>query len=721
MQHGMMDIRSTPTLTQVPHKTSRIKKIKGQLYDFGTHNRSFLTVARELKSLGIKNFYFMLKVYDPSVVYIDPFNPNITKDEINRVILECSRNMWYYIREIVRIPDQGGLPVPYKANRGNIAQAWCIDNHLDSCLCMPRQQGKTVSAIAEQSWGYQFGTSSSQFIFINKSDTDSKVNLGRMKTILDNLPIYMRFSSSIGEDGKVIKKVDNATKIKHAVNANEVVTRGQATSISKAQSIARGLTSPIQHFDEVEFTPYIDIILSNSAPTYLKAAANAARNNAMYCRILTSTPGDLSTKEGQAGEKVISSCATWTEDYYDRPLDEVRESIRNNSKNNIVYIEYSYIQLGLTEEWLMEQAKSIGDDTTVRREILLQRIQGSSASPYDQEDIEVVINSIQPIIEQGRLKYGLYLDIYRKLIRHRPYIMGVDCATGNLGDSHAITIVDPYTIEPVAEFKCNYISEPEFAEVIEQIVNDFVPRAIVCVERNNTGNGIISILLKSSVAGRIYFDKDKDLVSRQMVDEGTVESMLKKKAMERKYYGVYTEGNSRKDMFAILDRHMYEYKDKFVTKNVSYDISYLVRTASGKIAAAEGKHDDSIMSYLIAMYVFYHGNNLPMFGFIKGSEEIENQNEGIKHEEFEIRAKSVLPPDMVQAISRNLQYEEASDNEYADIYRSAIMKSQKDSIRLMKAGLVQSGSYENTPEDILDEYEDDEGMDLNLFNDLNGF
>ena len=76
---------------------------------------------------------------------------------------------------------------------------------------------------------------------------------------------------------------------------------------------------------------------------------------------------------------------------------------------------------------------------------------------------------------------------------------------------------------------------------------------------------------------------------------------------------------------------------------------------------------------------------------------------------------------MVQAISRNLQYEETSDNEYANIYRSAIMKSQKDSIRLMKAGLVQSGSYENTPEDILDEYEDDEGMDLNLFNDLNGF
>ena len=31
------------------------------------------------------------------------------------------------------------------------------------------------------------------------------------------------------------------------------------------------------------------------------------------------------------------------------------------------------------------------------------------------------------------------------------------------------------------------------------------------------------------------------------------------------------------------------------------------------------------MSYLIGLYVYYHGNNLAMFGFVKGSEEIKNQ------------------------------------------------------------------------------------------------
>ncbi len=700
------------------NNTSRIKRIKGKLYDFGTRNRSFIEVARTLKSLGIKNFYFMLEIRDPSIVGIDPFDPNITKDQIERITVECIRNMWYFIREVARIPDQGGTPVPYLANRGNIAQAWCIQNHIDSCLCMPRQQGKTISAIVEQAWGYQFGTSSSQFIFINKSDTDSKTNLGRMKNILDALPIYMRYSSCIGEDGKVHKKVDNATKIVHAVNHNEVVTRGQATSYSKAQSIARGLTSPIQHFDEVEFTPYIDQIIYNSAPTYMKAAANAERNNAMYCRILTSTPGDQSTKEGTAGQAVIDACATWTEKFYDEPIENVHKTISNTSKNNIVYIEYNYLQLGLDENWLMAQAKAIGDPTTVRREILLQRIHGSSACPYSQEDVETIIGNIQPIIDQYKLKFNLYLDVYRKIKRHCPYIVGIDCSTGKLADNHALTVIDPYTMEPVAEFSCNYISAPEFAQVIEDLVSEYIPRAIICIEQNMTGIDVIHLLLKSSIAGRVYFDKDKDLVTKNMKDEGTTESILKKRAAEMKYYGVYTEGKSREAMFAILERHVYEYKDKFVTKNISYDISNLVKSTSGKIAAASGKHDDSIMSYLIGMYVFYHGNNLPMFGFIKGAEEIQHQNEGISREEYTVRAKSVLPPEMVNAVAKQMVTEE---DEYAAIYKRALMKSHEESMRLAKSGLVTSSTYTNTPNEILDDYDDEGSISLSLFDDLNKF
>ena len=99
---------------------ARIKQIRGKLYDSGTKNKSFLQVAKDLKQLGIKNYYFMLEIKDPSLINVDPYAPNLTMDEVSRIQTECVRNIWYYLREVCRIPSQGGEPVMFKANRGNM-------------------------------------------------------------------------------------------------------------------------------------------------------------------------------------------------------------------------------------------------------------------------------------------------------------------------------------------------------------------------------------------------------------------------------------------------------------------------------------------------------------------------------------------------------------------------------------------------------------------------
>lgn len=124
---------------------SRINKIGNRFFDIGSPNKSFLRVAKDLKTLGIKNYYFMLEIYDISLISVNPFahdkdgRTTLTRDQISRVMTECARNPWYFLREVSRIPDQGGTSVPYKANRGNIAQAWCIWKGLDSWLCLPRR------------------------------------------------------------------------------------------------------------------------------------------------------------------------------------------------------------------------------------------------------------------------------------------------------------------------------------------------------------------------------------------------------------------------------------------------------------------------------------------------------------------------------------------------------------------------------------------------------
>ena len=124
----------------------RIIRHNNKFYDFGTANKSFLAVAKDLKLLGIKNWYFMLEIYDPSLTQIDPYlcddngKTLLSKDQVMRVMTELYRNPWYYLREIARIPDPGGTSVMYKANRGNIAQAWCMTKGIDSWLCLSRRK-----------------------------------------------------------------------------------------------------------------------------------------------------------------------------------------------------------------------------------------------------------------------------------------------------------------------------------------------------------------------------------------------------------------------------------------------------------------------------------------------------------------------------------------------------------------------------------------------------
>lgn len=276
----------------------RIVRFNGKYYDAGTSNKSFLQVARDLQKVGVKNWYFMLEIKDPTLVGLDPYqcdehgNCTLTKDQISRIMIEISRNMWYYLREVCRIPEAGssGGGVPYKANRGNIAQAWCLLHGIDSWLCLPRQQGKTISALAAQVWVYSFGTANTSFIFVNKDGENAKENLRRMIQQIEILPVYLRFESAMDDDGKIVKAVQNATRIQHPVTNNKVLIKSKATSYDSALSLARGLSASIIHFDEPEFTNHIKTIVENSVSTYNTSAEKSKANGSVYGRIFTCTP-----------------------------------------------------------------------------------------------------------------------------------------------------------------------------------------------------------------------------------------------------------------------------------------------------------------------------------------------------------------------------------------------------------------------------------------------
>lgn len=418
----------------------------------------------------------------------------------------------------------------------------------------------------------------------------------------------------------------------------------------------------------------------------------------------------------------MAKTAKWSEEFYDLPIEEIQKRITADDKNGIVFIEYTYRQIGLTDEWFRNIAKKIGNPLTVRREILLQRLRGSNLSPYDRDDIDRIIDLAKRPIETIMLRKYYQLDVYTKLNRNIPYIVGIDCSTGSNGDANAMSIINPYTQDLVAEFECSYIGEPEYTRVIQELVTKHLPRAIICIERNHVGDAIIAFLLESPIAGRLYFDKYKELAEEKMKDLEKTESILKAQAKLKTYYGVFTEGKSREVMFQILANRIKNHKDQFVGQKVTRDISKLVQKG-GKIQAADGFHDDNIMSYLIGMYVLFYGNNLNVFGFDPGDILTSTEkNVGMVAPDLSNLDMDTIP-DSVQSMVEVEKERRARTRTYEDMLRDAIMRNQQKTMQLSKRGLIESDLYENTvthgDEDMYTE--EDEIDNLSFLDELNGF
>ena len=625
-------------------------------YHISTSNLSFIQTARDLKSLGINNNAFFLSLYNPDLADVDPFSPNLTKEQVQAIINECIINPWYFIRECVRIPEQGGGTGPgagskFRLHRGNLAACWCFFRNIDLYLVIPRQCFKTHSMLACLNWAYIFGTSNSVFNFSNKSQKDSDDNLRKMKEQKDVLPIYMqhRYGIEIDESGdfKQVKGLDNVRTMTYPVNGNRIDSKPSAATEEKADGIGRGNSAPIQFYDEVEFTKYIGTIIMAAGPAYVRAAENAKKNGAMYGRIFITTPGNIDSQPVKDSMSTREQAAVFTERLYDMTEDDIAAFMKANSRNGIIYIEFNYKQIGMDEEWYQKVcAVSNWDKIKIKREVLLQRIRGTSESPFDPDDLDTINGFRKEPIDEIMVNKIFTLYVYEKLDKTVPYIMGVDCATGVNNDNTVLMIIDPYTLHPVACMKTPLADAVETAQNIIHVVNRYIPKALVAIESNHLGSAIIAILKRSSIAANLYYDIDKAMVP-------DVETRLDKHGMvmndpnNRRFYGVATTATTRPMMMQILLRHVAERKSDFICRELIDDLNNLIQKASGKIEAAQGEHDDVVMAYLIALFVYYHGSKLSRYGITKYDPR-KPIGESVKKVETYADAYEALPDNLKQ-------------------------------------------------------------------------
>lgn len=206
------------------------------IYDFNTTNESAIELAEQLRELGIKKYYFHLILYDESLVGVDPFDEeNLTLEQQARIKKEIRINLWYYLREIVRIKETGGT-TRYKFHRGNLAQTFNFLNNIDTIEVLPRQNGKTIGADCNYTWVYNYAATNLSCIFSNKQLSDSQLNIARFNKIVDELPSYLKTHL----DDK--KDTNNLDKIRCDANNNDI----QSLASPKDEASADKLGPPIK-------------------------------------------------------------------------------------------------------------------------------------------------------------------------------------------------------------------------------------------------------------------------------------------------------------------------------------------------------------------------------------------------------------------------------------------------------------------------------------------
>lgn len=579
-------------------------------YQMSTTNKSFLDMYHYLKDRDITNNRFFLVLTDPDLAGVDPRDPRLNTFMKQKILRECVVNYWYFIREVIRIPDQGGSAgggIQYKLHRGNLALNFCLIYNWNTFAEFPRQHGKTIAVVCRMLWVFLFGTTNSEAIFVNKKFEDSKLNLQRLKDIRGTLPSYLQMADSYGRDGKKIKVKDSVETLEHPFNGNRIKTLASARNKVAANSLGRGMTIPSVWYDEYGFIPYNKIIYLSAAPAFKTASLNAKRNGAPYGIIITTTPGDMTTEQGYDAFLLKEAATPFNELWYDMSKEHLDELLSKNQASSFIHIRFTYQQLGSDENWFKEMVIDMQKDwSAIRREVLLEWSKASDNSPFKKEDLNIVKSLIKEPIRTIML-CGMYqFNIYEEINLRYPPLIGVDVSGGFKRDSSTITIVDSVSTRVCADFNCNYISTPDLARVIYELVTKYMNNAVVNIERNGGfGASVLSKLITTSIKKNLFYE-----IKDRVVEERSNGMNTLRKTQKTKVYGLDSSKNTRDLLMQILRERMEYHKDKFISPILYKELETLEVKKNGRIEHSSTGHDDQVFSYLLALYIWYEGKDL---------------------------------------------------------------------------------------------------------------
>lgn len=598
--------------------------------DLETSNKSFIALADKYRRMGIKNYYFHLALLQPLLQGVDPFSPDLTLQQKERILAEVSANPWYYFREIMRIKAAGGTNIPLIANRGNIGSYWCYFNHIDVGLVQPRQTGKSISSDGIACYVINIAGRGATFQLITKDNPLRVKNVKRLKDLRSNLPDYINpFDKKLD--------ADNLSNLTAVCYGNEMTTAVAQKDEAGAINLGRGSTSENNIVDEGPFCSLIHKTMDPFLSSANAARANAKAAGAFYGNIFTTTAGQLDREEGAYMYKMFSGGMPWDErllyDCKDNREALQRVNMGSTGDKAMVYICMSHLQMGFSNEWLFARMSSANaSGASADRDYFNRWTTGSMASPLNASVIKHINNSKMDsthidITERGYcLKWYIPQKEIDGYLERNVCVLGNDTSSGVGKDAITLYIANAKTLETVATLA---VSETNIYSFIEYVVELMIehPKLIANIERQSQGVTLIDTLIVRLIAANI--NPFKRIYNKIVEDNKHYEQEFRFLAQDPitwptsvadKYknqfgYGTSSGGRHARDILYVntltratqLNGHLIR-DPRLITELCS-----LVER-NGRIDHPTSGHDDMVIAYLMTNWFLLHSKNLDYYG-----------------------------------------------------------------------------------------------------------
>lgn len=594
--------------------------------DWDTRNPYFKDFAAKLHyESGISNCLWPISLLDPSLAGLDPFDPSLSIEQKFAVKNECYNNIWYYLRECLLIPPavgEGGNP--FRANRANMSLIWSYCNHIDYLLIQPRQTGKSISSDALSSWLLYIKYRNTRIGLVTKSDELRAENAKRLRNIKEYLPPYLVVNDrndSLNDSLVTYKKRGN----RYAIAVSRADENG-------AYRVGRGNTTPTNIWDEAPYIANIRIAYTACMASGDAVIREAAKKGLPFGSIITTTAGKQDDRDGKFVYEMWAKAARWADSYYDcTDEDDLRERVKRNCKGRKILFNgtWSHLQVGVSNEQHYENmAKNAAEGEDADRDYFNIWTVGGLKNPLDKDVLKRIVDSAMYAENSEVMPGGFVMHWFLsrdELARKKEYsfVLGGDTSEGGGRDALTLVALDPADLSVMGISVVSEALIPRYGEFLFEVLKAY-PNSVYIPERKSTGQTFIDYLcIKLHAAGIDPFKR----IYNTIVDNHDVKP--------DEFMEIRASMQHRDDAFYVRRKTKFGFNTGTVTRRTLYTeilkiaakkgaagvrdktlISELMglEEKNGRVDHASGGHDDTVIAWLLTVWLLVYGRNLSYYG-----------------------------------------------------------------------------------------------------------